>query len=64
MSRSKRAMAMTPSSIKLEVSGGIKNDDDIKRIAALGVDYISIGAMTKHIQATDLSLRMTTTPNK
>ena len=36
-----RAIAMTPSSIKLEVSGGIKNDDDIKRIAALGVDYIS-----------------------
>ena len=58
-----RAVAMTPPSIKLEVSGGIENDDDIKRIAALGVDYISIGAMTKHIQATDLSLRMITTPS-
>ena len=43
----KRAVAITPPSIKLEVSGGIENDDDIKRIAALGVDYISIGAMTK-----------------
>jgi len=59
-----KAVASTPSSIKLEVSGGIESDDDIKRIASLGVDYISIGAMTKHIQATDLSLRMTTTPNK
>ena len=59
-----KAVASTPSSIKLEVSGGIESDDDIKRIASLGVDYISIGAMTKHIQATDLSLRMTTTPDK
>ncbi len=59
-----KAVASTPSSIKLEVSGGIETDDDIKRIASLGVDYISVGAMTKHIQATDLSLRMTTTPNK
>ena len=59
-----KAVASTPSSIKLEVSGGIESDDDIKRIASLGVDYISIGAMTKHIQATDLSLRMTTTANK
>ncbi len=59
-----KAVASTPSSIKLEVSGGIESDDDIKRIASLGVDYMSIGAMTKHIQATDLSLRMTTTPNK
>ena len=59
----RRAVAMTPPSIKLEVSGGIENDDDIKRIAELGVDYISIGAMTKHIQATDLSLRMITTPS-
>ena len=59
-----KAVASTPSSIKLEVSGGIESDDDIKRIASLGVDYISIGAMTKHIQATDLSLRMTITPNK
>ena len=59
-----KAVASTPSSIKLEVSGGIESDDDIKRIASLGVDYVSIGAMTKHIQATDLSLRMTTTPNE
>ena len=59
-----KAVASTPPSIKLEVSGGIENDDDIRRIAALGVDYISIGAMTKHIQAIDLSLRMMTIPSE
>ena len=58
-----KAVASTPPSIKLEVSGGIENDDDIRRIAALDVDYISIGAMTKHIQAIDLSLRMMTIPS-
>ena len=60
----RKAVASTPPSIKLEVSGGIENDDDIRRIAALGVDYISIGAMTKHIQAIDLSLRMMTIPSE
>ena len=59
-----KAVASTPPSIKLEVSGGIENDDDIRRIAALDVDYISIGAMTKHIQAIDLSLRMMTIPSE
>ncbi len=54
----KSAVAMTPESIKLEVSGGIDSDEDILRIAALGVDFISIGAITKHIRATDLSLRL------
>ena len=54
----KSAVAMTPESIKLEVSGGIDADEDILRIAALGVDFISIGAITKHIRATDLSLRL------
>ena len=59
-----KAVASTPPSIKLEVSGGIENDDDIRRIAALDVDYISIGAMTKHIQAIDLSLRVMTIPSE
>ena len=54
----KSAVVMTPESIKLEVSGGIDADEDILRIAALGVDFISIGAITKHIRATDLSLRL------
>ncbi|MGV0033417.1 MAG: carboxylating nicotinate-nucleotide diphosphorylase [Candidatus Azotimanducaceae bacterium WSBS_2022_MAG_OTU7] len=43
--------------IKLEASGGIKNSAELKKIAATGVDYISIGALTKHTEAIDLSMR-------
>jgi nicotinate-nucleotide pyrophosphorylase (carboxylating) len=40
----------------LEVSGGI-GLAELARIAATGVDYISIGAITKHVQAVDFSMR-------
>ncbi|HSH98661.1 MAG: carboxylating nicotinate-nucleotide diphosphorylase [Methylophilaceae bacterium] len=40
----------------LEASGGI-NLDNVLAIAQTGVDRISIGAITKHVQAIDLSLR-------
>ena len=40
---------------KLEASGGIDGGQLVK-IAETGVDYISIGALTKHCQAIDLSL--------
>ena len=40
---------------KLEASGGIDQDLLVK-IAETGVDYISIGALTKHCRAIDLSL--------
>ncbi len=43
---------------KLEASGGV-DFDTVRRIAATGVDYISIGSLTKHLRATDLSLRFT-----
>lgn len=39
----------------LEASGGI-NLENIAKIAASGVDFISVGAITKSIQAIDLSL--------
>jgi len=42
---------------KLEASGGI-NDDNLVAIAETGVDYISIGSLTKHIRAIDLSMRV------
>ncbi|MCQ2994565.1 carboxylating nicotinate-nucleotide diphosphorylase [Pseudomonas syringae] len=42
---------------KLEASGGI-NDDTLLVIAETGVDYISIGAMTKDVKAVDLSMRL------
>jgi nicotinate-nucleotide pyrophosphorylase (carboxylating) len=41
----------------LEVSGGV-GLDDLPRIAATGVDFISVGAMTKHLRAIDLSMRI------
>lgn len=43
--------------IKLEASGGIEDMNVLKAIAATGVDYISIGALTKHCRAIDLSMR-------
>ncbi len=43
--------------IKLEASGGIETSEELKKIASTGVDYISIGALTKHNEAIDLSMR-------
>jgi len=40
----------------LEASGSVTLDN-IGAIAATGVDFISVGGLTKHVQATDLSLR-------
>lgn len=44
--------------IKLEASGGIETSAELKKIASTGVDYISIGALTKHNEAIDLSMRL------
>lgn len=41
----------------LEVSGGV-HLETVRAIAEVGVDRISIGALTKHLQATDYSLRV------
>ena len=40
---------------KIEVSGGVRLAN-VAAIAACGADYISIGALTKHLHATDFSL--------
>ncbi|MCB1560713.1 MAG: carboxylating nicotinate-nucleotide diphosphorylase [Xanthomonadales bacterium] len=42
---------------KLEASGGIERDG-LRAIADTGVDYISVGAITKHVRAVDLSMRV------
>jgi nicotinate-nucleotide pyrophosphorylase (carboxylating) len=42
--------------VKLEASGGI-NLDTIQAIAETGIDYISVGSLTKDIRAIDLSMR-------
>jgi nicotinate-nucleotide pyrophosphorylase (carboxylating) len=44
-------------SVQLEASGGV-NLQTVREIAATGVDYISVGALTKNIRAIDLSLRL------
>lgn len=44
--------------LKLEASGGIESDSDLIAIAETGVDYVSVGALTKHVRAMDLSLRL------
>jgi nicotinate-nucleotide pyrophosphorylase (carboxylating) len=43
--------------VELEASGNI-NLDNIRSIAETGVDFISIGALTKNLNAIDLSMRI------
>ena len=43
--------------VKFEASGNM-TDAHIKDVASTGVDFISVGALTKHVQAIDLSLRV------
>lgn len=43
--------------LRLEASGGVTLDN-VREVAATGVDFISIGAITKHVKAVDLSMRM------
>jgi nicotinate-nucleotide pyrophosphorylase (carboxylating) len=52
-----RAVAEVAGRVPLEVSGGV-GLDDLRALAATGVDYISIGALTKHVRAIDLSMRI------
>jgi nicotinate-nucleotide pyrophosphorylase (carboxylating) len=42
--------------LKLEASGGITREG-IRAIADTGVDFISVGSITKHVRAVDLSMR-------
>ena len=45
--------------VKLEASGNV-NFDTVRAIAETGVDYISIGGLTKDVRAVDLSMRFKT----
>lgn len=51
------AVAYTAGRIPLEVSGNVELDT-IRAVAETGVDFISSGALTKHVRAIDLSLRL------
>lgn len=44
--------------VKLEASGGV-NLETVAQIAATGVDYISVGALTHSVKALDISLDVT-----
>jgi nicotinate-nucleotide pyrophosphorylase (carboxylating) len=46
----------SPHPLKLEASGGITKET-IRAIALTGVDYVSVGSITKHVHAVDLSMR-------
>lgn len=53
----KKAVAINAGRAKLEASGNI-NEKTLVPTAETGVDYISIGALTKHCRAVDLSMRV------
>lgn len=54
-----KAVKLTAGRAKLEISGGV-SPERLKALAATGVDYISIGSLTKHVRAVDLSMRVRT----
>lgn len=51
------AVTLTNGRAKLEASGGI-NETTLRTIAETGVDYVSIGTLTKDVKAIDLSMRL------
>lgn len=53
------AVSRTQGRAKLEASGNVTLDN-IRAIAETGVDFISVGAITKHVHAVDLSMRVRT----
>ncbi|GAB7533574.1 carboxylating nicotinate-nucleotide diphosphorylase [Pseudomonas sp. 3A(2025)] len=53
----REAVRLNNGRAKLEASGGI-SEQTLRTIAETGVDYISIGSMTKDVKAVDLSMRL------
>lgn len=53
------AVRIVDGRVKLEASGNV-NFDTVRGIAETGVDYISIGGLTKDVRAIDLSMRFRT----
>ena len=51
-----RAVEIARQKVKLEASGGIGDINSLLEIAKTGVDFISMGDLTKNIQAIDMSL--------
>lgn len=57
LSETKEAVKLTAGRAKLEASGGITNENLVE-IAETGVDFISLGVLTKDIKSLDLSMRL------
>ena len=57
----REALALRKDNVQFEASGGITLKN-VKRIAATGVDYISIGGLTNAARAIDIGLEMTHVP--
>lgn len=57
LSDMREAVVINQGRAKLEASGGV-NLSSVRAIALTGVDRMSVGALTKNIRATDLSLRI------
>jgi nicotinate-nucleotide pyrophosphorylase (carboxylating) len=57
----REAVALRRNNIKFEASGGITLKN-VKRVAATGVDYISIGALTNAARAIDIGMEITHVP--
>jgi len=58
-----QAVAEVDGRVPLEVSGSV-GLDRVRAIADTGVDYVSIGALTKHVRAVDLSMRIELVPDR
>ena len=54
----REAVAIRPQQVEFEASGNV-SPESLRDIAQTGVDFISIGALTKHLHATDYSLQFT-----
>ncbi len=53
----REAVRINAGKARLEVSGNVCQQD-LARLASIGIDEVSVGALTKHIRAIDFSLRL------
>ncbi len=54
----REAVRLNAGKVKLEASGGI-NIQTLRAVAETGIDFISLGTLTKNVKAVDLSMRIT-----
>jgi nicotinate-nucleotide pyrophosphorylase (carboxylating) len=55
----REAVTLAAGRLKLEASGGFELAD-LPAVGATGVDFVSVGSLTKHVRATDFSMRIVT----